>query len=126
MTANLKRIIAVLMVLVVQIQPLQVHAIVLDTEQDGHVPGQLSHSHQDHHDHSRSQGVEQHGIGSGTENRGQEPVHASECHPAHNLCSIIVFRTDLERSLVGVRVHPAPPLPFFEPSLELPPPKFNS
>lgn len=126
MTVSLKRIIALLMVLVVQIQPLQVHAIVLDTEQDGHVPGQLLHFHHDHHDHSKSQNVEQDGSGSGTENRGQEPAHASECHPAHTLCSIIVFRTNLERSLVGVQLHPAPPLPFFEPSLELPPPKSNS
>lgn len=123
MTASLKRIIALLMVLVVQIQPLQVHAIVLDAEQDGHLPGLLSHSH---HDHLNSKDVVQKGIESGTENHAQEVVHSSECHPAHTLCSIIVFRIYLERSLVGVQVHPAPLLPFFEPTLELPPPKSHS
>lgn len=126
MILRLKRTIVLLLILVVQIQPLQVHAIVLDSEQSGHLPGQLSHAHHGHHTSPHPQNLEQHGGTSGTVHHSQETVHAGECHPAHTLCTMIVFRSELERNHTAVQVHPASVLPFFKPSLELPPPKFFS
>lgn len=126
MRAELKRFIAMLLILLVQIQPLQVHAIVLVTEQAGHIPGLLSHSHNDQYDHSILQGEGTQSIGSGVTHLRTKSVHAGECHPAHTLCPMIDWHTGLERNLSGVRVHQAPKLPFYEASLELPPPKFHT
>ncbi|MDI3323780.1 hypothetical protein QKW35_05245 [Pontibacterium granulatum] len=118
------RTIAVLLILVVQIQPLQVHAIVLVTEQAGHMPGLLFHSHGSQHHHFTAQDEESQAMDSSISQLSQEPVHAGECHPAHTLCTLIEWRANLERNLSGVQVHPAPALPFYEASLELPPPKY--
>lgn len=122
MKAGLKRCLALLLVLVVQIQPLQVHAIVFDTEQAGHISGQLSHQHAHSHVHASE---DAHGH-AGSEHGSEETLHASECHPAHVLYTVIVFQPELDPYCAGVHVHPAPALPFIDPSLELPPPKLYS
>ncbi|WP_372830640.1 hypothetical protein [Pontibacterium sp.] len=112
MGMRLQGLVVLLLMLVVQIQPLQVHAIVLDSEQSGHISGQLSHRH-----HTPSVDVYEHQGGVA------DVAHKSECHPAHTLCTVIVYSHDVVRVRAGIHSAPVPEHPSPDSSLELPPPK---
>ena len=60
-----------LLLLYIQLHPVQVHAVILDAEQDGHVAGMLSHSHNHKVDESR--------------HHSEAGDHSSNCHPTHTL-----------------------------------------
>lgn len=80
MKKRLRKLLVLMLVLFAQLQPLQVHALVLDAEQSGHPAGLLLHSHD---------GEQAHVL---TDTDGQPSVvddtlHESECHPAHTLFS---------------------------------------
>lgn len=115
MRKRLKGLLVLVLMLVVQMQPLQVHAIALDAEQSGHIAGQLSHRHHpppsEAHDGQRAV---------------VDAVHVSECHPAHTLCTVIFYSYAVVRVGTGVYSEPVPGYPSPDLSRELPPPKSES
>jgi len=84
MMTFLKQATILLLMLFVQLQPVQVHAVILDAEQDGHVAGMLSHSH--HHE------MEESSHHSGAED------HSSDCHPAHTLSPPTIYAPGIHLS----------------------------
>lgn len=84
MKVRFQQLVMVVMMLFAQLQPLQVHALVLDAEQSGHVAGQLSHNHV--HDHANADHDHSH-----TESDGE---HESQCHPSHTPLPLVNFYLD--------------------------------
>ncbi|MGB0468903.1 MAG: hypothetical protein ACPGF7_15440 [Pontibacterium sp.] len=82
MKTDLKSMMAMLLVLLIQLQPLQVHAIVLDAEQSGHTAGLLLHSHEIEHEQDVNVAdIHPHD----DESLSDSQVHQSDCHPAHTI-----------------------------------------
>jgi hypothetical protein len=70
------KLLTLLLIFIGQVQPLQVHALVLEAEQAGHIAGFLQHSHTDEIDNHSS---DHQNLNTATEHG----THQSECHPAH-------------------------------------------
>ncbi|MEH6579836.1 MAG: hypothetical protein V7731_22500 [Amphritea sp.] len=122
----MKKLLLVLgLVFIIQLQPLQVHAIVLDAEQAGHTAGQLSHSHGHQHDNETDADgrlVEM----VAPHEHSADLQHTSDCHPGHILFPPVALIPIASRS---------DSLPYAEPfngfisaefTLDTPPPRYNS
>jgi len=70
------KLLILLLIFLGQVQPLQVHALVLEAEQAGHIAGFLQHSHTNE---VGSHSSDHQNLNTGTEHS----THQSECHPAH-------------------------------------------
>jgi hypothetical protein len=74
MIKRLKQTTIMFLMLFIQLQPVHVHAVMLDADQGGHVAGTLSHSHaQEPHDQEQ------------LDSSSDSDKHLSECHPVHTL-----------------------------------------
>ena len=122
----MKKLLLVLgLVLIAQLQPLQVHAIVMDAEQAGHTAGLLSHSHE--HQHKSGADGEARLVDTvDSHPHGSDLQHASDCHPGHVLFPPVALLALPSRTN---------PLPYTEPfngfisadlSLDTPPPRHHS
>lgn len=112
MNNTLKQWLTLVLILLIQIQPVQVHAQALGTEQSGHIAGQLAHSHG-----SASQ------LYSDVEETGH---HQTECHPSHTLFSAEQDAHLTVRMQHIINQHHQPDLTSVDLGLDLPPPRSNS
>jgi len=117
MKTTLKNALALVLMLCMQLQPLQVHARVLAAEQAGHTPGQLSHSH-----HAGAISTVQDGVSDVM----TTDDHQTECHPAHVLFATEHSTPPPDR-MQAVRYRRfAPDFESIDLALDLPPPRQSS
>ena len=96
-----------LLMLFIQLQPVQVHAVILDAEQDGHVAGTLSHTH------AKEQ----------LDSYSDSGKHQSDCHPVHTLSPPFYYEQDISLPLQNATEHLSAGLLSIDLALDLPPPK---
>ncbi|MBN0986309.1 hypothetical protein [Amphritea pacifica] len=115
MWVKLKQLIVVLLVLSVQLQPVHVHAVELQTLQSGHSVGQLYHGH----------GAED-GVHLGYDSSSDDTEyhgHLSECHPGHMLSPVTAGLQPVRKLTQFARWEPLCRLSSVSLAQETPPPR---
>ena len=79
----LRKVLILILIFLGQIQPLQVHALVFEAEQAGHIAGFLQHSHIVEHSHRKEAAPDVSHQHFHAEVDSHSSEHKSECHPAH-------------------------------------------